>query len=103
VRRTQALLVQSVRPTFSADLPICRSPCFRVSHHHIPERTWARPQRNRRVVSFQLSLNSEVEEGFLHSGTAKSAAPPVGMTIFGWWMKWENPTSAKLDQSTGID
>jgi hypothetical protein len=25
-------------------------------------------------------LKFEVEEGFLHSGTAKSAVPPVGMT-----------------------
>jgi hypothetical protein len=30
-----------------------------------------------------LSLKSEVEEGFLRSGTAKTAVPPVGLTCFG--------------------
>jgi len=30
----------------------------------------------------ELSLNSDVEEGFLHSGTAESAVPPVEMTDF---------------------
>jgi hypothetical protein len=43
-----------------------------------------------------LSLKSEVEEGFLRSGTAKSAVPPVEMTDFAWWMMWEKPTSERL-------
>ena len=30
-------------------------------------------------------LKSEVEEGFLHSGAAKTAVSPVGMTGFGKW------------------
>jgi hypothetical protein len=41
-----------------------------------------------------INLKSEVEEGFLRSGTAKGAVPPVGMTDFGSWMKRENPTSS---------
>jgi hypothetical protein len=33
-----------------------------------------------------FSLKSEAEEGFLRSGTAKNAVPPVEMTDFGWWI-----------------
>jgi len=36
------------------------------------------------------NLISESEEGFLHSGTAYTAVPPVGMTDFGWLLRWEN-------------
>ena len=31
-----------------------------------------------------LERRSEVQEGFLHSGTAKGAVPPVGMTYCEW-------------------
>ncbi len=36
-------------------------------------------------------LDSEFEERFIRSGTAKSAVHPVEMTGFGWWMVWEKP------------
>jgi hypothetical protein len=57
----------------------------------------ADPQRRLRVTQalgwishkLQFILKSEVGEGFLRSGTAKSAVPPVEMTGFGWWMMWE--------------
>jgi hypothetical protein len=42
-------------------------------------------------------LKSEVEEGFLHFGTAKTAVPPVGMTMLPRALAGQNPTSAKLD------
>jgi hypothetical protein len=47
-------------------------------------------------TEYRLNLNSEVEEGFLRSGTAKTAVPPVEMTDFGQWMVWKKPTSANL-------
>jgi hypothetical protein len=60
-----------------------------------------------------FSLKSEIEEGFiaqktcdgkpyLHSGTAKTAVPPVGMTNSRGWRMGENPTSAKLDSPMAI-
>ena len=50
-----------------------------------------------------LNLKSEVEEGFLRSGTTKSAVPPVEMTNLRWWMMWENPSSAKLLSPATVD
>jgi hypothetical protein len=47
-----------------------------------------------------MILNSEVEEGFLRSGAAKGAVPPVEMTDFGLWIMWEKRTPAKLAHST---
>ncbi len=47
-------------------------------------------------VENTFSLKSEVEEGFLHSGTAKSAVPPVGMTSFWVVEEMEKTISAKL-------
>jgi hypothetical protein len=57
---------------------------------------WENPNEagRQRGADFQAgasNLNSEVEEGFLRSGAAKGAVPPVGMTDFGWWMMQENP------------
>jgi hypothetical protein len=34
------------------------------------------------VLASRISLELEVAEGFLRYGTAKSAAPPVGMTNY---------------------
>jgi len=52
--------------------------------------------------NLEMSLKSKVEKGFLRSGTAKGAVPPVEMTNLGCGMKWRNPTSAKLNQPMGI-
>jgi len=43
-----------------------------------------------------MNSKSEAEEGFLHSGTAKSAVPPVEMTRFGRWIASEKLASEKL-------
>jgi hypothetical protein len=53
----------------------------------------ADPQRRFRVAEaldqashrLPFILKSEVEDGFLHSGTPKTGVPPVGMTNPGWW------------------
>jgi len=46
--------------------------------------------------AFGMNSKSEAEEGFLHSGTAKSAVPPVEMTRFGRWIASEKLASEKL-------
>jgi len=50
-----------------------------------------------------LSLKSEVAEGFLRSGTAESAVPPVEMTISSCAVLRENPTSAELLEVAATD
>src|SRR5208337_680819 len=50
--------------------------------------TWATRVRNAHTAKVRKNedwrLKSEVSEGFLRSGTAKNAVPPVGMTNLGW-------------------
>ena len=41
------------------------------------------------------SCVAKAGERFLHSGPAKGAVPPVGMTGFGWWMMRESPRQEK--------
>jgi hypothetical protein len=41
-------------------------------------------------------LISEAEERFLRSGTAKTAVPPVGMTVSTCGVMRGNPTSVEL-------
>src|SRR5271157_3775681 len=60
-------------------------------------------EARRSLLEWGLNLKSEVEEGFLHSGTARTAVPPAGMTSFLWWMRWKDPTSAKLHPYMRID
>src|SRR5208283_2573981 len=55
------------------------------------------PGRNQRgLAESYLILKSEVAERFLHSGTAKTAVPPVEMTSFRWWRTWKKPNFAEV-------